>query len=290
MYQALNSITSHQWDSSLPGGILRAAQTRSRHSVELYALTDDVATALNFEAAGVTRVFLDLETLGKDARQPGGNTVISHHRLNQIERIRNQLTTSDLIVRIDPLNPKTGRQVSRVLDQGADAVMLPMFRTMDEVERVAELVKDKAALVPLCETPESLLLIKQLCSINEVTDLHIGLNDLHLAREDRFMFEIFLEDSWAAIFEQATKPIGFGGISTLHAGVVPGRLVMAEHAARNSNGVILSRSFIASATNLNAAIRDMMKWRDELLNDPSMLQETRRALHGAIRSVIEGSK
>ena len=258
--------------------------------MELYALTDDVATALNFEAAGVTRVFLDLETLGKDARQPGGNTVISHHRLNQIERIRNQLTTADLIVRIDPWNPKTGEQVARVLDQGANTVMLPMFRTMDEVEQVAELVKGKAALVPLCETPESLTLIKQLCSMNEVTDLHIGLNDLHLAREDRFMFEIFLDDSWASIFEQATKPIGFGGISTLHAGVVPGRLIMAEHATRNSNGVILSRSFIASATNLSVAIKDLMKWRYKLLNDPSMLLATQQALHSAIRSVVEVSK
>lgn len=258
--------------------------------MELYALTDDVATALNFEAAGVTRIFLDLETLGKDARQPGGNTVISRHRLDQVEHIRNQLTTADLIVRIDPWNPNTGEQVSRVLDQGANTVMLPMFRTVDEVKRVAELVKGKAALVPLCETPESLTLIKQLCSINEVTDLHVGLNDLHLARNDRFMFEIFLEDSWASIFEQATKPIGFGGISTLHAGTVPGRLVMAEHAAKNSNGVILSRSFLASATNLNVAIEEMMKWRDELLNDHSKLLATQLELHSAIRSVVEGPK
>lgn len=253
--------------------------------MHLYALTDDVNKARAYEHAGVSRIFLDLETLNKKIRQPSGDTVISQHRIENIQHIVACLTSAELMVRVDPWNENSPDQIKDVVDRGAKLIMLPMFRTLEEVVYVADLIRGKAKLIPLCETIESLTLIDSLCKLEAVAELHIGLNDLHLQRKDRFMFEVLLSESFSQAFEQTTKPIGFGGVSTLERGLVPGKLVLSEHVYRNSSGVILSRSFIDSSSDLAEDISQLRHWQQKLQDSPTLLAETRHRLHQAIRSV-----
>jgi hypothetical protein len=56
--------------------------------MELIYITNDVDLATSVQSAGVDRIMVDLETLGKQDRQGHLNTVISDHSLEDVGRIR----------------------------------------------------------------------------------------------------------------------------------------------------------------------------------------------------------
>jgi PHD/YefM family antitoxin component YafN of YafNO toxin-antitoxin module len=88
--------------------------------------------------------------------------------------------------------------------------------------------------------------LDQIVQLPGVSQVHIGLNDLHLDLELNFMFELMsngMVEEMAAICREANVPFGIGGISTMDTGLVSGRLVLSEHARLGSEWVILSRSF-----------------------------------------------
>src|SRR5690606_24503027 len=78
-------------------------------------------------------------------------------------------------------------------------------------------------------------------------ELYIGLNDLHLDLNMRFIFEPLangLVDEAAALVAAAGQiSFGFGGVARMNEGLVPGRLVLSEHIRLGSSTVILSRTF-----------------------------------------------
>jgi hypothetical protein len=124
--------------------------------------------------------------------------------------------------------------------------MLPMFTTAEEVAALDRLVAGRAGIVPLIETPEAVAIADELTAIEGVSELFVGLNDLHLALKQAFMFEPVAEglvDRIADIAKRAGMPFGFGGIARMHEGNLPGRLVLTEHLRIGSGAVILSRTF-----------------------------------------------
>ena len=68
--------------------------------LKLMYITNDPKTALIAEQAGVDRIFVDLETVGKELRQGGMNTVQSHHTLEDVKALRQVLSKSELLVPI----------------------------------------------------------------------------------------------------------------------------------------------------------------------------------------------
>ena len=87
------------------------------------------------------RMFVDRERLGKSERQAGRNTFISAHGIDDVARIKQVLRRSQLMVRVNPLNPGTAAEVDAVVAGGADLIMLPMFT------RAAELAMARATLL-----------------------------------------------------------------------------------------------------------------------------------------------
>ena len=76
--------------------------------------------------------------------------------------------------------------------------------------------------------------------------IHIGLNDLHLAMDMKFMFQLLangMVDLLASKIKARGIPFGFGGIANLHGGALPGSYVLKEHYRLGSSMVILGRSF-----------------------------------------------
>ena len=66
--------------------------------MELIFITSDVDLAISVQSAGVDRVMVDLEILGKHDRQGHLNTVISNHSLEDVRRIGSVLNISKLLV------------------------------------------------------------------------------------------------------------------------------------------------------------------------------------------------
>lgn len=197
-------------------------------------------------AAGVNRIFVDLEIHGKQERQGHLDTVISGHTLDDVHNIRKAVPDAELLVRLNPIHSDTKQEVEEVLKIGADFIMLPMFYTLDEIMKLSNLVQGRAGIVPLMETASSIEIAREVSEAKGVVELYVGLNDLHMDLKNDFIFQPLAEgllDPVALIAKQSGLRFGFGGIARVGEGAIPGEMVLGEHLRLGSDSVILSRTF-----------------------------------------------
>ena len=214
--------------------------------LELFQITNEPAFARRCDALDGFRLWVDLERLGKAERQAGRNTFISVHDMQDVGRIKEVLRRSKLMVRVNPVNPGTAAEVDAVLAQGADILMLPMFTRAQELREFSAMVAGRAPIVPLLETAAALECLDEWIDTPGLSEVYVGLNDLHLSLGHRFMFQPLAEglvDRVASAANQQGLRFGFGGIARLEEGQLPGRDVLAEHLRLGSSSVILSRTF-----------------------------------------------
>ena len=204
------------------------------------------------EEAGVDWIFVDMEFIGKDCRQGGLDTVQNHHTVEDVANIRAAVTKAKVLVRINPIHdtmddyPSSEEEIEAVIQAGADIVMLPYFKTTEEVHRFIGYVGGRAKTCLLVETPEAADLLDQIVEIDGIDMIHIGLNDMHLALKMKFMFQLLTDgsvDKWTRIIAQKGIMYGFGGLASLNGGTVPGRMILKEHYGLGSQMVIVSRAF-----------------------------------------------
>lgn len=95
----------------------------------LMFITNNIEVAQIAERAGVDRIFIDLETVGKQERQGGMDTVQSHHTVEDVRAMRAALRASELFVRVNPIYEGSEQEIHAVLAAGAQVIMLPYFKT-----------------------------------------------------------------------------------------------------------------------------------------------------------------
>ena len=214
-------------------------------ALNLFYITNRLDVALIAEKYGVDRIWIDLETLGKAERQKGMNTVKSKPEISDIRAIKPSLTKAELLVRVNPWNAGSASEIDAVIDAGADMIMLPMWRSADEVQKFLSAVDHRVRTTLLLETREAVECIDEVLRL-DFDEIHIGLNDLHLSFGMTFMFELLADgtvDRLCAKFRQKGIPYGFGGIARLGQGMLPSEYVIMEHYRLGSTRAILSRSF-----------------------------------------------
>lgn len=212
----------------------------------LMYITNNVELAQYAIKAGVDRIFVDLEIIGKYERQGHKDTLISGHSIEDVKNIRTALPDATLLVRINPLHPGTAAEIERVLIYRPQFVMLPMYRTSQDVDTVSRMIQGRAQLIPLLETAEALHCVDDVCQVEGVSEIYVGLNDLHLSLNLKFMFELLADGTVEKIAKTAqkyNKKFGFGGIARLNEGLLPSEYILSEHARLGSQAVILSRTF-----------------------------------------------
>lgn len=221
-------------------------------SLKLMYITNRPDVALIAEAAGVDRIFIDMEYIGKAARQGGMDSVQNHHTVEDVKNIRNVLTKSQLLVRVNPIHEATEEycssedEINAVIDAGADIVMLPFFKTVDEVKRFITYVDSRAKTLLLMETPEAAELVDEIIAVPGIDEIHLGINDMSLGYHKAFMFELLTDgtvESLCLKFKRAGIPYGFGGVASIGKGRLPAEAILKEHYRLGSSMVILSRSF-----------------------------------------------
>ncbi len=231
-------------------------------SLKLMYITNSTDVACIAEASGVDRIFVDMEYIGKSDRQGGMDTVQSHHTIEDIKAIRKVLTKSELLVRCNPIHRATDEycsskeEINRIIDAGADIIMLPYFKTVEEVKIFLNLVDGRVKTFPLVETPEAVSLINEIIELDGIDEIFVGLNDLRLGYKKRFMFEVLGDGTVERLCKQFAKkdiPYGFGGLASMRKGLLSAEYVIGEHYRLGSTSVILSRSFcnLRSVKNLD---------------------------------------
>jgi citrate lyase beta subunit len=133
------------------------------------------------DRAGVDRIGLDLETLGKEERQKGRETRLYHHEIGDAKRIFPHVTHGARFARVNPLHVGTQAEVEALIEALADVIMLPYFRTLAEVEAFSEIVGGRVLTVGLAETLPSLDFIEDIIRRRLFSEIHFGLTDLGIA-------------------------------------------------------------------------------------------------------------
>ena len=214
--------------------------------LKLMYITNNPSIALIAQKHGVDRIWIDLETLGKEERQKNINSVKSHHSIKDIEIISPLLDSSEMLVRINPWTSDSVNEIDSVIKAGADIIMLPMWKTPHEVARFIEAVGGRVKTVLLLETKQAAECLDEVLEIKGIDEIHIGLNDLHLSYGLTFMFELLANGTVEQICNRIRAkgiPYGFGGVARIGEGTLPAEKIILEHYRLGSRRVILSRSF-----------------------------------------------
>lgn len=215
--------------------------------LNLMYLTNDPQVAAIAQAAGVDRIFLDLELRGKEERQGHLDTVISHHSIEDVRRLKAVLTSAQLLVRVNSMYAGSEAEINKVIADGADIVMLPYFKTVKEVSDFVSVCKGRVKTCLLFETPEAVEHIDEILAVPGIDEVHVGINDLHLGYHLNFMFELVANGTVETLcrkFAEKGIPYGFGGVGRPGSNVaLPAERILAEHYRLGSSQVILSRAF-----------------------------------------------
>ena len=214
--------------------------------LKLMILCNDSDSATDAQAAGVDRIFYDMEFIGKAERQHGRNTVKSDNKLDGIPPIRAVLDKSELLVRTNPIHAYTKMEVDKSIEYGADILMLPMVIDQHDVEQYVSYVNGRAKVCIMIETASALVRLDKIINTPGVDEIFVGLNDLHISMGLTFMFELLsgrIVEYIANKCNSLDMPFGFGGIARIGEGDLPSDFILGEHVRLGSTSVILSRTF-----------------------------------------------
>ena len=215
-------------------------------SITLMYITNRPAVASIAQEAGVDRIFLDMEYIGKSLRQCGMDTVQCSHTIEDIRNVRKVIDKSEILVRCNSMYEGSEQEIEDIISAGADVIMLPYFKTVEEAERFISFIRGRVKVNLLVETPEALEQIDDILALKGIDEVHVGINDLSLGYGDKFLFEVLADgkvDYLCGKCRDKNIRYGFGGIASLGKGMLPSEHVIMEHYRLGSSMVILSRSF-----------------------------------------------
>ena len=256
------------------------------------------------ESSGVDRIFVDMEYIGKAARQGGMDTVQNHHTIEDVHRIRQTLTKAELMVRVNPIHealpdyPSSEEEIGAAIDAGADVIMLPYFKMAREVQKAIDIIDGRARFMPLLETPEAVDALDEILALRGIDELHIGINDLSLGYGKKFMFEMLSDGTVERICLKcrlAGIPYGFGGVAGIGSGKLPAEVVLREHYRLGSSFVILSRSFcnVTERSDLTcvreqfeSGVRGIRAFEQEIERYTSYFQDNQQTLIKTVAEIV----
>ena len=262
----------------------------------------DVATIA--EEAGVDRIFIDMEYIGKACRQGGMDSVQNHHTVEDVKAIRKVLTKSELLVRVNPIHAATSyycsseEEINQVIEAGADIIMLPYFKTVNEVQQFIDIIDGRVKTLLLLETPEAVECVESIVNIPGIDEIHLGINDLSLGYQKKFMFELLVDgtvENLCWIFKKAGIPYGFGGIASIGTGKIPAEVILKEHYRLGSSMVILSRSFcnINMYSDMNyirekfeTGVHSLRAFEKEIIIHSGYFEENKKGLEECVNDIV----
>jgi len=228
---------------------------------QLFLFSTDKHIILPAVAAGISGIIIDWENKGKYERQKGADTQINHDSPETLQYVRS-LTDAYIICRINRNSclQKCKEEVTLALDGGANEILLPMVRTVAEVESVLNFVQGRCGVGILIETQAAIELADVFGTL-PLSRVYVGLNDLAIDRKKRNIFSA-LEDGTVDYVRQYIKvPFGFAGLTLPDCGhPVPALFLYSEMARLRCSFTFLRRSFLRDICGKDMAIEIPHMW------------------------------
>jgi hypothetical protein len=217
----------------------------------LTLFTNNPQLAEQADRAGVDRIGLDLERIGKDERQGKLATWISNHKETELAAIGARLTHAQLFVRTNPIHSGSRSEIQRLIEAGAEVLMLPMFTTVDEVSSFVNCISGRARSVLLLETADAARAVQAIVRHGGFDEIHIGLNDLYLSLGLNNHFELLASEAMESLcrsLHTARIRYSFGGIGRVGDNdlPIPSDLIYAQYPRLRGSGALISRAFFGS--------------------------------------------
>jgi len=193
-------------------------------------------------AAGVDGITVDWERLGKRERQATADTQINEDSLEDLRRVRNA-TSARVICRINSYGETTSTEVEEAIDAGADEILVPMVRSVAEVDAVLGFAGGRCGVGILIETVAATRICSDLARL-PLSRVYLGLNDLAIERGTSNIFTAVTDGLVERAREAFRAPFGFAGLTLPDAGFpIPCRLLIGEMARLGCQFSFLRRSF-----------------------------------------------
>ena len=234
--------------------------------LKLMYITNNSDVARIAQDTGVERIMVDMEYIGKDERQRKFGTPQNRHTFEDVKNIRKVVDGAQLVVRCNPIHsgvadyPDSRIETERIINLGADVIMLPYFMSPEEVREHISYVNGRAKIYLLVETSKAVDHLDEILEIPGIDEIHIGLNDLGICYNKKYLFEVLADGTVDRICDKIREkgiPYGIGGIGlpgkpfSLREHMVPAEILIREQYRLNSSGVILSRAFCNTARTQN---------------------------------------
>ena len=210
---------------------------------ELLLFTTSVPVVSAAAAAGIDAIVVDWEARGKDVRQVGADTQINHDTLEDLERVR-AVTAGTVICRINGPDVTTREEIEAAILAGADELLVPMVRHVDQVRRIHDLVAGRCGVGILVETNEAVSRASELGRL-PLSRVFVGMNDLAIERGTPSIFTSLTDGTIDQVRQPFVVPFGFGGLTLPHRGFpVPCHLLIGEMVRLRCSFSFLRRSFL----------------------------------------------
>lgn len=140
---------------------------------------------------GIRTVLIDLERETKLDRQAGKGLFISDHTILDLQNIRQQFPTLEIITRVNSRHAASEAEVAEVIAAGTDAIMIPYFHEPPHLQYFYNIIKNRLDIIPLFETIRSVEQFSTFQQTFPFTRCHFGLNDLRLEHRWNTIFKAF---------------------------------------------------------------------------------------------------
>ncbi len=196
----------------------------------------------NAVSAGVDEIIVDCEHIGKAERQAGADTEISLNSLDDLKLVRAS-TQAKVICRINQFGSTIADEIEQAIGAGADEILIPMVRSVKEVEFALDQSHGRCGIGILVETLAALEILQQLAGL-PLSRVYVGLNDLAIERRQPNIFGALTDGTLELIRRAFPAPFGFGGLTLPERGhPIPCRLLIGEMARLDCTFSFLRRSF-----------------------------------------------
>lgn len=207
--------------------------------------------AVEAQAVGIERAFYDMEFIGSLDRHYGRNAAFACRPIDIIPEIKKQLSSTELVVRVNSDKSYSKIEVEKAIKYGADILMIPMVIDQHQVEEFVKMVGGRAKVCVMIETAAAFSRLTRILKVNGVDEIYVGINDLHLSMGLSHVLEPLrdsLIDYVAEKCNMAGIPFGFGSIARIGDGIVPAECILGEHIRLGSTSTLLAKTFFYPET------------------------------------------
>lgn len=183
---------------------------------ELYAFYSNRHQLLELIDAGIDGIIIDWESEGKHLRQQLYNTQVNEHGIKDLKTVVNH-NPKHIICRINGPYFLELKEIDLAIELGADEILIPMVRTLDQAKSLRDYIGDRAATSFMLETNEALNIAEDLDKL-DATRFFLGLNDLSIERESQSLFLPLIDGTLEELRPKISSGFGVAGLTHPKAG------------------------------------------------------------------------